>query len=88
MHEIHQMKGQGRPIIALAGKEYLIMLVSFADGSWGIVRNERALGIWEPAEQEACFHAFAEMVKSHAADRADQPSGGVFESHHPFAVLN
>ena len=62
MNELHAMKGSHEKLITVATAWTIVDLISFADGSLGVLRGEQLMGIWEPHEQEACIASFIQVV--------------------------
>jgi hypothetical protein len=58
MDEIMAMKGRPRLIATVASSQATTKLVGFADGSYGVIQNDRFAGMWEPQEQGECFETF------------------------------
>lgn len=56
--DLIRMKGDARPMMSLVGDEGRLMLVGYADGAMGIVRNERLIGVWEAGERDECLASF------------------------------
>jgi hypothetical protein len=59
MHDADSMKGTGTPLIVIVRQDLLLTLYSYPDGSTGISRNGKYIGVWEPHERDDCFRVFA-----------------------------
>jgi len=62
MNDLHAMKGHHAKLITVATTCSVVDLISFADGSLGVVRGSQLIGIWEPHEKEACISSFIQVV--------------------------
>ena len=58
MDEISAMKGAGKLIATVASRHSTTKLMMYADGSYGIMLNDRIAGTWEPVDQAQCFDTF------------------------------
>jgi hypothetical protein len=58
------LKGQARPIVTLKNSLTSFSLVTYADGSWGILRDGAIFCVWEPAESGDCLITYARLCNS------------------------
>lgn len=56
------LKGQGTALLWGQRNGEVISLAVYADESLGILRDGKALGVWEPAETADCFSTFLRML--------------------------
>ena len=56
------MKGKPRQLLFLVRDDRRLDLVTYLDGSYGIIRNGNLLGVWEPDEDEGCVAAFSKFA--------------------------
>jgi hypothetical protein len=60
LRPMDSMKGHGAVVVSCrVNFQTSIDLLRFADGSWGIQRDQTLTGIWEPAELDQCISVFA-----------------------------
>ena len=57
-----EMKGDARSILFVDTDRGRIELVAFADESWGILRNGKAVCTWECDELADCLRTFLNMA--------------------------
>ena len=62
MDNLFPMKGHGRRLMCLLDGDKTTELVSFPDGSFGIIQEAGTLSIWEPDELEPCVNAFLRIA--------------------------
>jgi hypothetical protein len=62
MDAFHAMKGSPKRLLTVIRPDDRIFLVRYDDGSFGIVRDDVMLSIWEPEEETACIAAFARLT--------------------------
>ena len=55
-----QLKGVGRRLLMLADEGLTLQLISFQDGSLGLIRNGEFLGLWERDEEADCLAEFVQ----------------------------
>ena len=53
------LKGPGKVVATIYTQRNKACLLSYADGSHGITRDGRAVGVWEPHETDECMRIFA-----------------------------
>ena len=53
-----QPEGESRRLLSLLGGGACLDLITWSDGSYGITRDGRVVGIWPAAEEAECVHAF------------------------------
>jgi hypothetical protein len=62
MDSIYAFKGRGKHLMSLNRPEGRIDLMSYIDGSMGIIRDHAVLGIWEYDDQDACLAEFVQLA--------------------------
>ncbi len=62
MLPLHEIKGVPRVLLTLTKNERVLDLVIYPDGSHGIVRDGKHVGVWEPGEDLDCLRTLARMV--------------------------
>jgi hypothetical protein len=62
MDSIYAFKGRGKHLMSLNRPEGRIDLMSYTDGSMGIIRDHAVLGIWEYVDQETCLAEFVQLA--------------------------
>ena len=67
MLPLHEIKGVPRVLLTLTKDERVIDLVIYPDGSHGIVRDGKHIGVWEPGEDLDCIRTLARMVEESAS---------------------
>ena len=59
MHTLHQIKGKPKELTSIRDDFRVLDLVTYPDGSWGILCNGVSVGVWEREEYENCIYTWA-----------------------------
>ena len=59
MQPLYLMKGTPRILLTIENNGIVYKLVIYDDGSYGILRDDKHIGIWEREEQLDCLKMFA-----------------------------
>ena len=62
MDDSEAMKGPRKKLICLNYGVESIQLVSYCDGSLGIIRNGATMGVWNRQEEPACLATLVQLV--------------------------
>ena len=62
MQALHAMKGPGKTLFTLRGEHHVVELVAYSDGSLGLIRDRRHVGVWEPGDEQDCIDTFTRLT--------------------------
>jgi hypothetical protein len=69
MQPLDLMKGRPIPLLLLQDQVHTLELVTYTDASYGIFRDGRNLGVWEPSEELDCVAALVSLAGLLSPDR-------------------
>jgi hypothetical protein len=66
-----KFKGIGKTAITCqTDQSDRIELIRYLDGSWGVRKNTKTVGVWEPHEEDECFCVFSMLAGLYKTDGA------------------
>ena len=76
MDSWQMMKGTPHCVLKVITNQQVLELVTYPDGSFGILRDGASLGIWEPDQEEDCIRTLGilgGLIKAEVSADANPP---------------